>query len=57
MPKLVPRGAGFRSLALGGAFSCALDAEHAVYCWGDNSQGQLGQGDTLLREQPTLVES
>jgi alpha-tubulin suppressor-like RCC1 family protein len=57
MPKLVPQSAGFRGLALGTAFSCALDAERAVYCWGDNSQGQLGQGDTLLREQPSLVGS
>jgi alpha-tubulin suppressor-like RCC1 family protein len=56
MPQPVPQSAGFRGLALGSAFSCALDLERAVFCWGDNSQGQLGQADTMLRGQPTPVD-
>jgi serine/threonine-protein kinase len=27
----------------------------ALYCWGDNAEGQLGVGDLVAREAPTLV--
>ncbi len=36
-------------LALGGNFTCALLDDGRVKCWGGNSQGQLGLGDTLPR--------
>ena len=31
-------------LDAGGAHTCAVDVQGAVYCWGDNSHGQLGTG-------------
>jgi len=34
------------ALALGGAFSCALQGSGAVNCWGAGSNGQLGNGST-----------
>jgi alpha-tubulin suppressor-like RCC1 family protein len=27
-----------------------------VYMWGDNAYGQLGQGDSMARFNPTLVQ-
>jgi alpha-tubulin suppressor-like RCC1 family protein len=30
-------------IALGDAFACALDEDGSVWCWGDNSKGQLEQ--------------
>ncbi|GJN26139.1 hypothetical protein PR202_gb14047 [Eleusine coracana subsp. coracana] len=33
----------------------ALDAEGRCYTWGRNEKGQLGHGDTLLRNLPTVV--
>jgi alpha-tubulin suppressor-like RCC1 family protein len=35
-------------------FLITQDSE--VYCWGSNSYGQLGLGDTMKRETPTLIE-
>ena len=44
------------SLSLGGAHSCALDENQAVWCWGDNEYGQLGHADTLVGYVPTRVD-
>ncbi len=42
-------------LAAGRNHFCARDASGAVWCWGDNSQGQLGDGTTTSRDQPVRV--
>lgn len=42
-------------VASGSEFTCALDIAGNVYCWGSNSEGQLGQGDQLDRIVPTQV--
>lgn len=34
---------------------CALAANNNVYCWGNNPQGQLGDGTTTQRRVPTLI--
>ncbi|HEX7476398.1 MAG TPA: kelch repeat-containing protein [Polyangiales bacterium] len=36
-------------------FSCALKVDGALYCWGDNTNGQLGVGDTSVHPTPQLV--
>ena len=36
-------------VALGNLHTCALLDDHTVKCWGDNSDGQLGLGDTQAR--------
>ncbi|MGA1362388.1 MAG: RCC1 domain-containing protein, partial [Ilumatobacteraceae bacterium] len=41
--------------ATGGAHSCAVLQTGAVSCWGDNSFGQLGTGDTATRNAATPV--
>ncbi len=44
-PVMVPGFAGgVISIAAGQAHSCAVTTGGAVYCWGDNSYGQLGDG-------------
>ena len=50
-----PLLAGVVALAAGGAQTCALLTGGAVDCWGDNSNGQLGTGDTSDRHTPTGV--
>lgn len=41
-----------------GSVSChcvALDVEGRVYTWGRNEKGQLGHGDIIQRDRPTVV--
>jgi alpha-tubulin suppressor-like RCC1 family protein len=47
----IPLGAGRTAVAIaaGRDHSCALLDNGTVKCWGDNSSGELGQGDTANR--------
>ncbi|KAI4316904.1 hypothetical protein L6164_024832 [Bauhinia variegata] len=50
-------GVAIRFIASGCA-SChcvALDVEGRCYTWGRNEKGQLGHGDTIRRDRPTVV--
>ncbi|MEZ4405128.1 MAG: MopE-related protein [Polyangiales bacterium] len=40
----VPGVTGATQLALGYAHSCALRSDGTVWCWGDNTYGQMGRG-------------
>jgi alpha-tubulin suppressor-like RCC1 family protein len=35
--------------------TCAIESTGALYCWGRNTEGQLGVGDTTDRDTPTAV--
>jgi hypothetical protein len=43
------------TLSVGSGNACALTRLGEVYCWGKNTLGSLGQGDTTDRDQPVLV--
>jgi len=42
-------GADIEELSVGHNFICARLSTDVVKCWGDNDEGQLGQGDTTVR--------
>jgi len=42
-------GRSAKALALGGRHTCAILDDDSVKCWGDNSWGQLGLGNTAHR--------
>lgn len=37
--------------------ACAITGSGALYCWGNNANGQLGDGTTTTRNAPTAVSS
>jgi alpha-tubulin suppressor-like RCC1 family protein len=55
VPVLVPGLNAAYALTAGWNHACALQSGGAVACWGDNSQGQLGDGTTTFASTPVLV--
>jgi alpha-tubulin suppressor-like RCC1 family protein len=50
-------GVGMAAIAIGvgGGHSCAVRMDGTVVCWGDNAQGQIGDGSLISRDVPTEV--
>ncbi|MDZ7815309.1 MAG: hypothetical protein U5N86_04660 [Planctomycetota bacterium] len=48
---------GVISITAGSDHSLVLCSDGSVYAWGDNNSGQLGLGDELDRDFPTLVST
>lgn len=48
-------GTGLRDIAAGARHSCAIDAAGAVWCWGQNLHGQLGDATTEGSLEPVRV--
>ncbi|MEQ8454669.1 MAG: hypothetical protein RLO52_27025 [Sandaracinaceae bacterium] len=44
-----------KRVAVGYLHACLIDAMDRLFCWGANSSGQLGIGDNVNRNRPTLV--
>jgi alpha-tubulin suppressor-like RCC1 family protein len=43
-------------VAVGNDFACALASSTALYCWGSNPSGQLGNGSTTSSSVPVTVQ-
>ena len=46
-------GKTVKSLAVGSFSNCAIASDDLAYCWGANSDGQLGDNSTISRLEPT----
>jgi hypothetical protein len=44
-----------RSISAGARHTCAVSLTNQLYCWGANDSSQLGLGDTVTRNTPSLV--
>ena len=44
-------------VSVGFSHIVAVNNEHVVYSWGENSHGQLGHGDTKSRVAPEMIEA
>ena len=55
-PRAAPSAMSLRTtLAAGDIHTCALDTRGTAYCWGQNAEGQLGDGSTVARSVPKRV--
>ena len=50
-------GETITQIAAGGASACALGNSGAVYCWGDDIAGELGDGSTTSSSVPVAVDT
>ncbi|MCS6772918.1 MAG: hypothetical protein NZ693_02260 [Thermoflexales bacterium] len=50
-------GSGVRTVAGGEGFTCAIKTDGAVFCWGRNSHGQLGTGNSNNSTTPVAVSA
>lgn len=50
-------GTSIRDVSVGAAHVCAITVTNdKLYCWGKNGDGQLGDGTTINRSTPTLID-
>ncbi len=57
-PQLIEVGGvapAWKQVAAAERHTCAIQSDGTLWCWGDNSYGQLGQGDTVPSSQPLQV--
>lgn len=46
-----------KSIAAGDHHTCVIDQDNELWCWGDNSQGQLGTGNQITSSVPQAIMS
>ena len=52
----MPAGVSFQSISAGNSHTCALTTEDKAYCWGWNTNGQLGNNSTTKSSIPAAVQ-
>jgi alpha-tubulin suppressor-like RCC1 family protein len=55
VPGIVTGAPKARAIAAGAGHTCAVSSEGRVACWGNNADGQLGDGTRLSRTSPVYV--
>lgn len=52
-----PRASDAAKISLGNTHTCAILTDGSLWCWGSNTSGELGLGDTTHRSSPVRVGS
>jgi len=55
VPHRVGASDGWESVSVGMTHTCAVRSNHALWCWGSNMSGELGDGTTSHRVVPVRV--
>ncbi len=55
VPARVDSSTGWTASAIGSVSECEIRSPGTLWCWGSNTSGQLGLGDTTTRTVPTQV--
>ena len=55
IPTAVVGGLTFSQLSAGGYHTCGRTPDYVAYCWGENTNGALGDGTGITRFTPTPV--
>ena len=55
IPTVLPAGVEVVQFSAGTSHTCAVTRTQALYCWGLNANGQLGDGTTTFAREPTLA--
>jgi hypothetical protein len=55
VPAAVTGGLSFTAISAGVGYSCGVASTGDAYCWGFNSDGELGTGDSVSSNVPRLV--
>ena len=56
-PREVKGNISFSSITAGVFQTCGIATDDKAYCWGRNGSGQLGDGTTTMRVEPTAVST
>jgi len=54
-PLAVSGGLLFRAVSTSFVFACGVTTDDRAYCWGENNEGELGDGTTTQRSKPVPV--
>jgi len=54
-PTLIAAGSNWNKISLGTDHSCGIKADNNLWCWGDNTLSQLGDGSTLATNTPKQI--
>jgi len=57
VPALVTGGLTFATVSSGSQFTCGITTAGALYCWGVNGDGQLGNGSVTNSATPIRVSN
>ena len=55
IPTAGPEGREYHSLSTDGGHTCALTRSGEVFCWGDNTESQLGNGSGTSSLVPVKI--